>query len=110
MAEMTGTRWVVVVSDPMAHLLNLRKDARANAEVVLHEIIADDTATIPDICVHIGMTPRTINNALVTLRETGIIREHNCDLRSDKVGSKGIEDGAKGREVGPNGAKVSPKG
>ena len=94
----------------MSHLPKLRKDARANVETVLNEIIADKSVGVAQICARTGMALRTINNALVTLRETGIIREHNCDLRSDKVGSKGIEDGAKGREVGPNGAKVSPKG
>lgn len=70
----TGTRWSVVVPDPVAHLPNLRKDARANAEVVLHEIIADNTATIPEICARTGMALRTINNAIATLRDAVIVQ------------------------------------
>ena len=74
MNPITGTRWAVVVPDPVAHLPNLRKDAHANAEVVLHEIIADNTATIPEICARTGMALRTINNAIATLRDAVIVQ------------------------------------
>lgn len=74
MPVITGTRWSVVVPDPVAHLPNLRKDARANAAVVLHEIIADNTATIPEICARTGMALRTINNAIATLRDAVIVQ------------------------------------
>ena len=98
MPEITGTRWVVLVSDPVAHLPNLRKDARANAEVVLHEIIADNTATIPEICARTGMALRTINNAIATLREAGIVQSGDV-----KTGLKeGVDSGVNGKDDGVN--------
>ena len=58
----------------LARLPKLRKDARANVGTVLHELIADKTATIPQICARTGMALRTINNALATLRGAGILK------------------------------------
>ena len=40
----------------------------------LKKLIADKNATIPQICARTGMALRTINNALATLREAGILR------------------------------------
>ena len=70
----TGTTGVVGVEDILARLPKLRKDARANVENVLHELIADKNATIPQICARTGMALRTINNALATLRGAGILK------------------------------------
>lgn len=69
----TGTTGVVAVEDILSRLPKLRKDARANAETVLHELISDKTATIPQICARTGLALRTINNALATLRGAGIV-------------------------------------
>ena len=94
----TGTRWVVLVSDPVAHLPSLRKDARANAEAVLHEIIADNAATIPEICARTGMALRTINNAIATLRTAGIVQSGDF-----KTGLKeGVKSRANGEDDGVN--------
>lgn len=93
----TGTRWLVVASDPMTHLPNLRKDARTNAETVLHEIIADNAVTIPKICARTGMALRTINNAIATLRDAGIIQSGNDrvnDRVSDRVNDR-VNEGVK---------------
>lgn len=122
MSGITGTRWVVVASDPVVHLPNLRKDARANAEAVLHEIIADNAATIPEICARTGMALRTINNAIATLRDAGIIQSGDIKGRAKskvkgqevspkrtEVGGKGCEDGAKGREDGSKEGEVGSK-
>ena len=89
------------MSDPMVHLPNLRKDARANVEAVLHEIIADNAATIPEICARTGMALRTINNAIATLRDAGIIQSGDIKGRAKSK--------VKGQEVGPKDVKVSPK-
>lgn len=98
MPEITGTRWVVLVSDPVAHLPNLRKDARANAEAVLHEIIADNAATIPEICARTGMALRTINNAITILRMAGIVQSGDF-----KTGLKeGVKSRANGEDDGVN--------
>ena len=70
----TGTTGTAGVADILARLPKLRKDARANVENVLHELIADRNATIPQICARTGMALRTINNALATLRGAGIIK------------------------------------
>ena len=70
----TGTTGTAGVEDILARLPKLRKDARANVENVLHELIADKNATIPQICARTGMALRTINNALATLRGAGIIK------------------------------------
>ena len=84
--------------DPVAHLPDLRKDARANAEAVLHEIIVDNTATIPEICARTGMALRTINNAIATLREAGIVQSGDF-----KTGLKeGIHGGVNGKDDGVN--------
>lgn len=119
MSGITGTRWVVAVPDPLAHLPNLRKDARTNAEAVLDEIIADNTATIPEICARTGMALRTINNAIATLRDVGIIQSGDIRLgfkgrskrkvKGQEVGGKGCEDGAKGREDGSKEGEVGSK-
>lgn len=98
MPMITGTRWVVLVSDPVAHLPSLRKDARANAEAVLHEIIADNAATIPEICARTGMALRTINNAIATLRTAGIVQSGDF-----KTGLKeGVKSRANGEDDGVN--------
>ena len=119
MPVITGTRWVVADADPVAHLPNLRKDARENAENVLHEIIADNTATIPEICARTGMALRTINNAIATLRDAGIIQSGDVKgglkvgvksgVKGKEVGGKGQKVGPKEQEVGPNCAEVGPK-
>ena len=70
----TGTTGTAGVEDILARLPKLRKDARANVENVLHELIADKNATIPQICARTGMALRTINNALATLRGAGILK------------------------------------
>ena len=70
----TGTTGTAGVEDILARLPKLRKDARANVENVLHELIADKNATIPQICARTGMALRTINNALATLRGAGVLK------------------------------------
>jgi ketosteroid isomerase-like protein len=79
--QRTGTGWKIIGTaatdncrELLARLPKLRKDARVNVETVLHELIADKNATIPQICARTGMALRTINNALATLREAGILR------------------------------------
>lgn len=97
---LNGARWVIGTDDPMSCLPKLRKDARANVEMVLSEIIADKCAGVVQICARTGMALRTINNAIVTLREAGIIQANKVNLGSDEVGGKGMEDGSKEGEVG----------
>jgi len=75
----TGTTGTAGVEDILARLPKLRKDARANVESVLHELIADKNATIPQICARTGMALRTINNALATLRGAGVIKTRSND-------------------------------
>ena len=75
----TGTAGTAGVADILARLPKLRKDARANVESVLHELIADRNATIPQICARTGMALRTINNALATLRGAGVIKTRSND-------------------------------
>ena len=77
---LSGTGWTIIgttapdnVVELLARLPKLRKDARANVETVLHELIADKNATIPQICARTGMALRTINNALATLRAAKIV-------------------------------------
>ena len=77
---LSGTGWTIIgmpttdnVGELLARLPKLRKDARANVETVLHELIADKNATIPQICARTGMALRTINNALATLRASKIV-------------------------------------
>ena len=77
---LSGTGWTIIgmasannVGALLARLPKLRKDARANVETVLHELIADKSVTIPQICARTGMALRTINNALATLRAAKIV-------------------------------------
>ena len=77
---LSGTRWTIIgtpatdsIVGLLARLPKLRKDARANVETVLHELISDKNATIPQICARTGMALRTINNALATLRAAKIV-------------------------------------
>lgn len=77
---LSGTGWVLnnlsgtgSVGELLARLPKLRKDARNNAENVLHEIFVDKSVTIPQICARTGMALRTINNALATLRAAKIV-------------------------------------
>ena len=79
----TGTTGVVGVEDILARLPKLRKDARANVESVLHELIADKNATIPQICARTGMALRTINNTLATLRGAGILKARGSEGNAD---------------------------
>ena len=81
---LSGTGWTIIgttaadnIGELLARLPKLRKDARTNVETVLHELIADKNATIPQICARTGMALRTINNALSTLREAKIIQSRN---------------------------------
>ena len=79
----TGTTGVVGAEDILARFPKLRKDARANVENVLHELIADRNATIPQICACTGMALRTINNALATLRGAGILKARGSEGNAD---------------------------
>ena len=79
----TGTTGVVGVEDILARLPKLRKDARANVESVLHELIADKNATIPQICARTGMALRTINNTLATMRGAGILKARGSEGNAD---------------------------
>ena len=78
---LSGTEWTITgttgtdkFAELAARLPKLRKDARANVESVLHELLADKNTTIPLICARTGMALRTINNALATLRRAGILK------------------------------------
>ena len=94
---LSGTGWTIIgttaadnIGELLARLPKLRKDARANVETVLHELIADKSVTIPQICARTGMALRTINNALSTLREAKIIRSRNDkQMPYRKTGQKG---------------------
>lgn len=77
---MTGAAGIEAI---LARIPKLRKDARANVESVLHELIADKNATIPQICARTGMALRTINNALATLREAGILKARGNEDNAD---------------------------
>lgn len=94
--QITGARWTITDVNPFARLPKMRKDARENAEAVLHEIIADNGVTLAQICARTGMALRTINNALLTLREAGII--------NSPVVNRVVNDGANGAKDGANGA------
>ena len=79
--RLSGTGWTIIgtastdnIGELLARLPKLRKDARANVEAVLHELIADKNTTIPQICARTGMALRTINNALATLRAARIVQ------------------------------------
>ena len=94
---LSGTGWTIIgttaadnIGELLARLPKLRKDARANVETVLHELIADKNAAIPQICARTGMALRTINNALSTLREAKIIQSRNDkQMPYRKTGQKG---------------------
>ena len=94
---LSGTGWTIIgttaadnIGELLARLPKLRKDARANVETVLHELIVDKNATIPQICARTGMALRTINNALSTLREAKIIQSRNDkQMPYRKIGQKG---------------------
>lgn len=94
---LSGTGWTIIgttaadnIGELLVRLPKLRKDARANVETVLHELIADKNATIPQICARTGMALRTINNALSTLREAKIIQSRNDkQMPYRKTGQKG---------------------
>ena len=96
---LSGTGWTMIgttaadnIGELLARLPKLRKDARANVETVLHELIADKNATIPQICARTGMALRTINNALATLREAGILRAkgYEDNVSTVKTGTSGV--------------------
>ena len=87
---MIGTTAADNIGELLARLPKLRKDARANVETVLHELIADKSVTIPQICARTGMALCTINNALSTLREAKIIQSRNDkQMPYRKTGQKG---------------------
>lgn len=97
--RLSGTGWTIIgttttdnIGEILARLPKLRKDARANVETVLHELIADKNATIPQICARTGMALRTINNALATLREAGILRAkgYEDNVSTVKTGTSGV--------------------
>ena len=94
----TGTTGAMGVEVILARLPKLRKDARANVGTVLHELISDKTATIPQICARTGMALRTINNALATLRGAGILKAKGDEgngftEEGDKEGHKKLHIG-----------------
>ena len=117
----TGTTGAMGVEDILARLPKLRKDARANVGTVLHELIADKTATIPQICARTGMALRTINNALATLRGAGILKAKGDEgngftEEGDKEGDKKLHIGdekqpIQGRKpsVDQGGALIEPE-
>ena len=95
---LSGTGWTIIGTtatdnfwELLARLSKLRKDARANVETVLHELIADKNATIPLICARTGMALRTINNALATLRTAKIILPRHVAENSSQVAEKVAE-------------------
>ena len=95
---LSGTGWTIIGTtatdnfwELLARLPKLRKDARANVETVLHELIADKNATIPLICARTGMALRTINNALATLRTAKIILPRHVAENSGRVAEKVAE-------------------
>lgn len=95
---LSGTGWTLnsmagtgSIGDFLARLPKLRKDARANVETVLHELIFDKNATIPQICARTGMALRTINNALATLRAAKIVLPREVAEKSDQGAEKVTE-------------------
>ena len=101
---LSGTGWTIIgmasannVGALLARLPKLRKDARANVETVLHELIADKSVTIPQICARTGMALRTINNALATLREAKILRAKGYEGNVSTVKTGTSEVISKGR-------------
>ena len=96
---LSGTGWTIIGTtatdnfwELLARLPKLRKDARANVETVLHELIADKNATIPLICARTGMALRTINNALAALRTAKIILPRHVAENSSQVAEKVAEN------------------
>ena len=95
---LSGTGWTIIgttepdnVVELLARLPKLRKDARANVETVLHELITDKNATIPQICARTGMALRTINNALATLRAAKIVLPREVAEKQGEVTEKVTE-------------------
>ena len=95
---LSGTGWTIIgmasannVGALLARLPKLRKDARANVETVLHELIADKSVTIPQICARTGMALRTINNALATLRNAKIVLPREVAEKQGEVTEKVTE-------------------
>ena len=102
--RLSGTGWTIIgtttadnIGELLARLPKLRKDARVNVETVLHELIADKNATIPQICARTGMALRTINNALATLREAKILRAKGYEGNVSTVKTGTSEVISKGR-------------
>ena len=95
---LSGTGWTIIgmasannVGALLARLPKLRKDARANVETVLHELIADKSVIIPQICARTGMALRTINNALATLRNAKIVLPREVAEKQGEVTEKVTE-------------------
>ena len=95
---LSGTGWTIIgtattdnIGELLARLPKLRKDARANVETVLHELISDQNATIPQICARTGMALRTINNALATLRAAKIVLPREVTEKPKEVTEKVAE-------------------
>lgn len=95
---LSGTGWTIIgmasannVGALLARLPKLRKDARANVETVLHELIVDKSVTIPQICARTGMALRTINNALATLRNAKIVLPREVAEKQGEVTEKVTE-------------------
>ena len=111
-AELTGTGWTIIGTDQrkngpdqigriMQSLPKIRSDARANIETVLHEIIADNHATIPLICARTGLALRTINNALSTLREAKLLSFKSAKSMQEVGIKSGHKTGKVGKKNGP---------
>ena len=106
----TGTTGTAGVEDILARLPKLRKDARANVESVLHELIADKNATIPQICARTGMALRTINNALATLRGAGIIKTRGNESQvTGTIRTTTPEHAATTPETTPENVEATPE-
>lgn len=74
MPVITGTRWVVLVSDPVAHLPSLRKDAHANAESV-QALLRDRRLSAVRLAEHLGVKPRQAQRIIAKLKiKAGLTR------------------------------------
>lgn len=117
---LSGTGWVLnnlsgtgSVGELLARLPKLRKDARNNAENVLHEIFSDKSVTIPQICARTGMALRTINNALATLRAAKIVLPREVAEKRGEYKEKPSIDAKKphiGERKQPIGGEKQPIG
>ena len=112
---LSGTGWTIIgmtapdnVGELLARLPKLRKDARANVESVLHELVTDKNATIPQICARTGMALRTINNALATLRAAKIVLPREVTEKSNE-GTKKQPIGAKKQPIDSEKPSISPE-